>query len=214
MTALLIYALFIHGGLDLGELFRRPDGVYPRPVVEVLIEFADGSTRGFREKQTLIEGCVKRSFKLKVKLINDSDEPSVERDMAAGILLVFDGARVDGYDLKGFENIMGVTMGGEIIDAEGARIVEIFSSHIGSGDVKEAYLELIADEEAEEIKISFRGWIMDEDDRVVEPVSGSKEPYYARYPRENLDDNPPDSRWAGRDFLRYRRYEIIVPVCG
>ncbi|MCX8187903.1 MAG: hypothetical protein N3F65_04760, partial [Nitrososphaeria archaeon] len=74
----------------------------------------------------------------------------------------------------------------------------------------EAELQLFREDESSCIQVSYRGWIMDEDDLVLEPISGAKEHYIARYPPEEYPDNPPDSRWAGKDFLKYKVYEVIV----
>ncbi len=187
------------------------DGVHPRPLVELAIKCADGSWE--KLNRSGVVGCrVEKNFKLIVRLVNLGEEPSVRGvDVAAGVLLVIDGGQVINYSLGGFDWAIGVAENLEITDVNGSRIIEIFSKSIGGRDLKEAYLEIEADDKTSSVKLSYRGWILDEDDKVVNP-SGEEEPYCARYPPENPVDNPPDSRWSGGEFMKYKTFDAIVPV--
>ncbi|MEM2846981.1 MAG: hypothetical protein QW624_05075 [Nitrososphaerota archaeon] len=89
-------------------------------------------------------------------------------------------------------------------------IVELFADKIGPWQSISAVLHVVAENKSDCVLIAYRGWIIDEDDVVVEPISGSKEHYIARFPAEEYPDNPPDSRWAGKDFMKYKLHEASI----
>jgi len=213
MTILMIYILLVKGFPVLMESLKRPDGIHPNPVVELQIECADGSYMIVRGNCSRTPCAVKRAFQLVLILFNNSSEPSVKDvETASGAMILLEGGRVAGYELRGFDSIIGVTEEGELIDPIGSRIIEVFSRHIDGWARKVVKLNITVDEDASVVKMSFRGWIMDEDDRVWNPVYKVKEHYYARDPPEDPIENPPDSRWAGRNFLKYKTYVFQVRV--
>ena len=209
LTILLILSLaYLFRPGEFRYAFSRPDSIYPRPVLrlafpckgEVMVVSGDYS----------ISCPIPRSFMLRVTLINNSSEPSVKQDFAAGFLLVFEGARVGGLKLGGFDGAIGVNESGQLIDPINSTMLEFFTGSLGPWQSKTAEILLIKEANAKCVKIAYRGWIMDEDDVVRNPASGDKEPYTARYPPENPLTNPPDTRWAGKDFLKYETYEIEI----
>ncbi|MDW8021962.1 MAG: hypothetical protein RMI78_04965 [Nitrososphaerota archaeon] len=159
---------------------------------------------------TSLEKPLPRSFRLIIRLINNSSEPSLRGDFAAGALVVLRGVRVEGYRLGGFVGAIGISENGSITSPVNSNMVEFFAEKLDPWQSIEAELQLFREDESSCIQVSYRGWIMDEDDLVLEPISGAREHYIARYPPEEYPDNPPDSRWAGKDFLKYKVYEVIV----
>ena len=213
MTILMLYILLVNGFPVFMKFFKRPDGIHPNPVVELQIECADGSYMIVRGNSSRTPCMVKRVFQLIVILLNNSSEPSVrDVETASGALIVLDGGRITGYELEGFNSIIGVTEEGELVNPIGSRIIEVLSRHIDGWAKKVVKLNVTVNEDTSIIQIRFRGWIIDEDDEVWNPVDKNKEHYYARDPPEDPVENPPDSRWSGRDFLRYKTYTFQVQV--
>ena len=210
MFALMLLILFILFVFQ-SSFSRSGDGVHPEPFVEIVIQCVDGSWE--RVNGSGVVNCqVGRRFRVIVKLINLGDEPSPEGiDTAAGVLLAFDGGRVANYSLGDFDWAIGVAENLEVTEVNGSRIIELFSKSIKGRDMKIAYFDIDVDEKAANVKLSYRGWILDEDDKVLNPL-GEKEPYCARYPPEDPVDNPPDSRWSGKEFMKYKTFKIIIPV--
>lgn len=210
LTLVLAGFLIHRVGVELSS--PRADLIYPRPVVELYLEH-EGELTPIHD-HILLEEPLSNSLKLIVRLSNNSSEPSLRGKFAAGVLLMFDGARVRGIELHGFMGSIGVSEDGSIISPVNASIVELFADKLDPWSSVEAELHLHKEGESDCIRIAYRGWIMDEDDRVLEPISGSEEPYIARYPPESYPDNPPDSRWAGRDFMRYAVYRVAICYLG
>ncbi len=207
-SAILLVALLYFtepGGLHPSN--PNPDFLYPRPVVELALSCGGGLTKVTGNSS--LECPLRRDLDLIVKLSNNSSEPSEESDFAAGVLLVFDGGVVESYELDGFSGIIGADEEGKIIKPAGSTIIELFTEKLKPGESKEARVKLRVTSNAS-LKIAYRGWIIDEDDVVVNPVSKAEEHYIARYPPENTLTNPPDSRWAGENFLKYKTYEAVV----
>jgi len=213
MTILMIYVLLVNGLPGIMEFFKRPDGVYPNPVIELKIECADGSYVTVRENISRIPCMVKRVFQLIVILLNNSSEPSVrDVETASGVMIILDGGRVIGYELGEFDTIIGISGESELVDPIDSRIIEFFSRHIDGWAKKAAKLSIAVNDDANTVQIRFRGWIIDEDDEVWNPVDEVKEHYYARDPPEDPLENPPDSRWSGRNFLKYKTYSVWIQV--
>ena len=207
LTALLIVFLAYRIGLMVPPS-PGADGVHPRPVVKLLIGY-DGEALSISGNGSYAVR-LPRDLSLTVRLSNEADEPSLVGELAAGVLLRFEGARVRSYELKGFRGAIGIGEGATLIDPVNASVVEFFSDELGARQSAEARLRLSV-EGGRCLTIHYRGWIIDEDDRVRNPASGSEEYYIARYPPERYPDNPPDSRWAGEQFLKYRVY--VVELC-
>jgi len=214
--ALILLTLALAGFLiyQLGFVlsFSRANSVHPRPVVELFLEHGDVliPVRG----DVLLKEPLPSDLKLIVRLSNNSSEPSLKGEFAAGILLMLEGVRVKDIELRGFVGAIGVGEDGSVVSPVNASIVELFASKLDPWCSIEAELTLHRGNESGCVQLAYRGWIMDEDDRVLEPVSGSEEPYIARYPPESYPDNPPDSRWAGRDFMKYAVYRAEVCYLG
>ena len=213
MTIIMIYVLLVRGFPVLMESLKRSDGIHPSPVVELRVECADGSHMIVRRNGSGTSCAVKRAFQLVMILLNNSSEPSI-RDVqtASGAMILLEGGRIAGYQLRGFDSIIGVTEEGELIDPIGSRIIEVFSRHIDGWARKAVKLNITVDEGVSVVKLRFRGWIMDEDDKVWNPVDKVREYYCARDPPEDPIENPPDSRWGGRNFLKYKTYVFQVRV--
>jgi hypothetical protein len=211
LTLILAGFLIYRVGFELS--FPRADSIYPRPVVELFLE-RGGELISIHD-DVLLEEPILNDFKIVVRLSNNSSEPGLRREFAAGALLMLEGARVKDYELRGFVGAIGVSENGSVVAPVNASIVELFADKLDPWRFVEAELHLHRENGSGCVRIAYRGWIMDEDDRVLEPTSGSKEPYIARCPPENYPDNPPDSRWAGRDFMRYAVYRAaICPLRG
>ena len=212
-TILMFYVLLVNGFPALMEFFKRPDGIHPNPVLELRIRCADGSymiTKGNGSKTSC---AVNRVFQLTMILLNNSSEPSIKDiETASGAIIMLDGGKVVEYRLEGFDSIVGVTEEGELINPIGSRIIEVLSKYIGGWDKKAVRLNITVDEDVDVVKVRFRGWIIDEDDKVWNPVDKVKEYYYARDPPEDPIRNPPDSRWCGRNFLKYKTYALQIRV--
>lgn len=186
------------------------DESYPKPIVILEIHCKNGETVRILDEE-IIEDCIDDNLRVDVILLNNSSEPSRRRyELACGVLLVFRGAKLLEYDIKDFQFIIGVSENSEIIEPLNSSIVEIYSNEIGGLGVKRANLIIKLDPEVEKVEIFFRGWIVDEDKKVFNPVDREEEFYVARYPPENITDNPPDTRWAGREFLRYKMFRLEV----
>ena len=207
VSALLLAVLFLTGPIGLRFVKPAPDNVHPSPLVEVFLKCGDNFTKitgnaslscPFREK-----------VELRIRLINNGSEPSAKKDFAAGVLLFFKGAVIQGYDLGGFRGVIGADERGELVSPVGSRIVELFAEELGPWKSMEARVR-IRTISGENLTIRYRGWIMDEDDPVSNPVTNKEEPYIARYPPEDPVTNPPDTRWAGENFLRYKTYVVQV----
>ena len=208
----LILAVFLIYRLGFVLSFSRADSAHPRPVVELFLEHGD--TLVPIHDNTLLRKPLPSDLKLIVRLSNNSSEPSLKGEFAAGVLLMLEGVRVKDIELRGFVGAIGVGEDGSVVSPVNASIVELFASKLDPWCSIEAELTLHRRNESGCVRLAYRGWIVDEDDRVLEPVSGSEEPYIARYPPENYPDNPPDSRWAGRDFMRYAVYRAEVCYLG
>jgi len=201
-TIMLIVFLAYRGLFENFELFPpSPDAVYPRPVVELFSR---------QDYEVASGGNAPGVIKLTIRLSNNGSEPSIRGAFAAGVLVVLKGARVDGYDLGEFSGIIGVSEDGSIINPVNSSIVELFADKIGPWQSISAVLHVVAENKSDCVLIAYRGWIIDEDDVVVEPISGAKEHYIARFPAEEYPDNPPDSRWAGKDFMKYKLHEASI----
>lgn len=186
----------------------RSDFVHPRPFVKLFLE-QEGEAKSV-ENGTLLERAPSGTFRFIIMLSNNSSEPSIRGAFAAGVLIVLRGARVKNYELSEFSGIIGVNEDGDIIDPINSSIVELFVNKLDTWQSAEAKLHIIVENRSDCILIAYRGWIIDEDDTVIEPTSNAREHYIARFPLEEYPDNPPDSRWAGRDFMRYRLHEISL----
>lgn len=207
LTALLVILLAYRVVL-LSPPSPEADGVHPRPIVKLLMRH-DGEVLAISGNGSYEVG-LPRELDLTVRLSNEADEPGLRGELAAGILLRFEGARIRSYELRGFRSAIGIGEGATIIDPVNATMVELFSDRLGAWQSAEAELRLSVEAEGC-LTIYYRGWITDEDDMVHNPVSGSEEHYIARYPPERYPDNPPDSRWAGEEFQRYRVY--VLELC-
>jgi len=213
MTILMLYVLLVNGFPIIMEFFKKPDGVHPNPVVELRIECANGSYIIVRGNSSRTPCTVKRVFQLIVILLNNGSEPSVrDVETASGAMIILDGGRITGYELEGFDSIIGVTEEGELVNPIGSRIIEVLSRHIDGWAKKIVKLNVTVNEATNMARIRFRGWIIDEDDEVWNPVDEIREHYYARDPPEDPVKNPPDSRWSGKNFLRYETYSVWVQV--
>ena len=213
MTILMIYVLLVRGFPILMESLKRPDGIHPSPVVELQVECADGSYMIVRGNGSRTSCAVKRAFQLVLILFNNSSEPSIrDVETASGAMILLEGGRVAGYELRGFDSIIGVTEEGELIDPIGSRIIEVFSRYVDGWARKIVKLNITVNEGVNVVQLRFRGWIIDEDDKVWNPVDKVKEYYCARDPPEDPIENPPDSRWGGRNFLKYKTYVFQVRV--
>ena len=213
MTILMIYVLLVRGFPILLESLKRPDGIHPNPVVELRVECSDGSYMVVRGNGSRASCAVNRAFQLVLILFNNSSEPSIrDVETASGAMILLEGGRVAGYELMGFDSIIGVTEEGELIDPIGSRIIEVFSRHVDGWARKIVKLNITVDEGVSVVQLRFRGWIIDEDDKVWNPVDKVREHYYARDPPEDPIENPPDSRWGGRNFLKYKTYVFQVRV--
>jgi len=211
LTVLLAFSLvYVLKPSEFRYWFSNPDYVHPRPVVELAARC---------ESEVLVVvgnrsiSCpYNRSLDLKIKLVNNSSEPSAREDFAAGFLIILSGARVGGLKLGSFDGVIGIGEGGQLIDPINSTMLEFFTKSLEPWESKSAEISLVRDPSASCIEIAYRGWIIDEDDVVRNPVSGDKERYIARFPPENELTNPPDSRWAGKEFLRYETY--VVEICS
>lgn len=131
MTIIMLYILLVRGFPILMESLKRPDGIHPNPVVELQVECVDGAYMIVRGNGSRTSCAVKRAFQLVLILFNNSSEPSIKDvETASGAMILLEGGRVTGYELRGFENIIGVTEEGELIDPIGSRIIEVFSRHV------------------------------------------------------------------------------------
>lgn len=204
-TVVLIYLLVSQ---DSSQLV---DELYPKPIIILEIMCKDDEMVKISE-DSIVENCVDDDeLNFNIILINNSSEPGPKGyELASGVLLVLKGAKFIQYRIESFQHIIGVSDSFEIIDPLNSSIIEIFSSEVYGYDVKRAYFTVRLDPEAEKIEIYFRGWIMDEDKKVFNPVDREEEPYIARFPKEDVVDNPPDTRWAGREFLRYKMFKVDV----
>ncbi len=205
LAGFLVYRVGFEG---FGLFPPRPDSIHPRPVVELFFEHEGGLT-AVRDN-TSLDGLIPESFKLVVRLSNNSSEPSVRGDFAAGVFLALKGAKVESYKLRGFIGVIGISDNGSIRSPINSSMLELFAERLDPWQSIEAELYLVREMKSNCVRIAYRGWIVDEDDLVLEPVSKTKEHYIARYPPEEYPDNPPDSRWAGRDFLKYRVYQAAI----
>ena len=205
LAGFLVYRLGFEG---CGLLAPRPDSIHPRPVVMIFLE-REGEIIVVDGNMSL-DRSLPKSFKLIVRLSNNSSEPSLRRDFAAGVFLALKGAKVKNYKLRGFMDAIGVSEDGSIVSPMNSSMIELFAEKLDPWQSAEAELHLLKEGESSCIQIAYRGWIMDEDDQVVEPISKVREPYIARFPHEGYPDNPPDSRWAGKDFLRYKVYRAVI----
>jgi len=208
----LMLAVFLIYRLGFMMSFPRADSVYPRPVVELFLEH-NGMLIPVRD-DVLLGEPLSSDLKLIVRLSNNSSEPSLRGEFAAGVLLMLEGARVKGIEMRGFVGAIGVGEDGSVVSPVNASIVELFTDKLDPWSSVEARLNLHRGDGSDCVRLAYRGWIMDEDDRVLEPISGSEEPYIARYPPESYPDNPPDSRWAGQEFMRYSVYRVAVCYLG
>ena len=203
-TALLIYIL-LQGGLT--ELLRQPDGVHPRPLVELTVSCGG-------EIQTVEPGdvveCGDPPIKIHLKLINNSGEPSLDDLLASGVMMLVRNGYVLEVKLGDFLEVIGLNEDAEIIDHIGASIIEVFGGRIGPWEAKEMEATIEPRRDLEEITIEYRAWIIDEDDTATNPTTGEQENYVARYPPEHPTMNPPDSRWAGKEFLKYKTAQITI----
>ncbi len=189
------------------ELFSpKPDLAYPKPVVELFLE-REGKVMVISDDTSLGRPPL-RHLGLILRLINNSSEPSIRGAFAAGVLVALSGARVEGYELGGFSGIIGASENGSIMSPINSSIVEFFVNKLDPWQSIEAKLHLIVENESDCVQIAYRGWIIDEDDVVIEPLSNAREHYIARFPQEEYPDNPPDSRWAGKDFMMYKVYRV------
>jgi hypothetical protein len=212
ITLTLVLAVFLIYRLGFVLSFSRADSVYPRPVVELFLEYGD--TLVPIRDSILLREPFPSDLKLIIRLSNNSSEPSLRDEFAAGVLLMLEGVRVKDIELRGFVGAIGVSKDGNIISPVNASSVELFVNKLDPWCFVEAELTLYGENKSGCVRLAYRGWIMDEDDRVLEPLTGSREPYIARYPPENYQDNPPDSRWAGRDFMKYAVYRAEVCYLG
>jgi len=208
ISLLILLSLASHGFFE--SLFSpKPDAIYPKPVVRLFVE-GDDWVLAVRGNGSFMRELSDR-LKLVVVLANNSSEPSLEDSFAAGVFFRFRGARVESYELNNFTSVIGIREGGELIDPINASMVEFFARKLPAWHSLSAEIILLRDNGSRCIEIAYRGWIMDEDDMVLEPVSGVREHYIARDPPENYPENPPDSRWAGKDFLKYKTY--VLNIC-
>jgi len=205
LAGFLAHRIWLEG---FGSFSPRPDSIHPRPVVELFLE-REGGLMTIRGNASL-DKPLPESCKLIIKLSNNSSEPSVRRDFAAGVFLALEGAEVKGCRLRGFTDAIGVSEDCSIRSPINSTMIELFADELGPWQSIEAELHLLREKGSSCVLIAYRGWIMDEDDLVLEPVSKVREHYIARYPPEGYPDNPPDSRWAGKDFLKYEVYRVAI----
>jgi len=208
----LLAALAAFFGFQLLSL-KRGDGVHPRPVVKILVECSDGGWESINGSGVV--GCeVHRRFRLAARLTNEGGESGLKGvDTASGILLALKGGKFDKLSIGNFDWAIGVNETAGVVNPNGSRIVEVFSKYMGGHEFREAYFDIKVDEGVESVKLYYRGWILDEDDEVIAP-NGEKQPYCARYPPENTVDNPPDLRWVGEEFMKYKTFEITIFVAS
>ena len=205
LAGFLVYRVGLEG---FGLFSPRPDSIHPKPVVELFLGH-EGELTAVHDN-TSLDKPLPESFKLIVKLSNNSSEPSMRGDFAAGVFLALKGAEVKDCRLHGFTNVIGVSENGSIGSPINSSMLELFAEKLGPWQSIEAELYLLRDKGSSCVQIAYRGWIMDEDDLVLEPISKAREHYIARYPPEGYRDNPPDSRWAGKDFLKYKVYQATI----
>jgi len=208
LTILLVLVLvYVAGPEVLRRAFSSPDNLHPKPVVRISI-FCGGGVAIVGDGSM---SCpIDEPLDLLVELVNNSSEPSARRDFAAGFLLVLEGGRVARLRLGGFDGAIGIGGGGVLINPINSTMLEVFARYIGPWESRSSEVTVARDPGARCIKISYRGWIVDEDDFVWNPATGERELYIARFPPEDASANPPDSRWAGEEFLRYRMYHVLV----
>lgn len=207
ITVILVIFLLHRGWFDDTLFPPRPDAIYPRPIVELYLR--QNGEFVFAGNVLTMESA-QDDVKLIVKLRNNSSEPSIRGTFAAGVLVVLRGAKVEDYELGGFSGIIGVNEDGDIINVMNSSIVEFFVDKIDPWQSIAAELHIVVEDGSDCILIAYRGWIIDEDDVVVEPISDIREHYIARFPVEEYLDNPPDSRWAGRNFMRYKLHNATI----
>lgn len=207
LTLIFLYFLFSQDFLT--ELSTHEDEIYPRPIVVLEVYCKDYTILRVMENKRIEECINQESVAFIVKLINNSSEPSLKGyDLAGGILLILDGGRFVDYDVGDFQHIIGISDDLEITQPFNVTMIEVFSSYIMGKATKQAFFKVRIDPKIPVLRISFRGWIIDEDKRIVNPITEENEYYVARYPIEDYVENPPDMRWAGKEFLRYRVYTV------
>lgn len=207
MTIIFLYFLFSQDFFT--GFFIYEDEFYPRPIVEIELYCGNGRKIKIMENGKIEECINQETVEFNVRLINNSSEPSLKGyDLAAGILLVVEGGRFIDYDTRDFQRVIGISNDLEVTRPFNVTMVEAFSDYVMGKATKQAFFKVRIDPNIEVLKISFRGWIMDEDKKVYNPITEESEYYVARYPVEDFVDNPPDMRWAGKEFLKYKVYTI------
>ncbi|MCL7383695.1 MAG: hypothetical protein LZ168_01030 [Thaumarchaeota archaeon] len=208
LTSILIYLLFSQNFTI--NIFIHEDEFFPRPIVEVELYCKNGKVKIVNNAR--IDGCLDGTIlEFSVKLINNSSEPSLRGyDLSAGVLLIIDGGEIVEYNISDFKHIIGISSELEVTRPLNVCMVEVFTDYISGGEAKQSYFKIKIKENRGLVKISFRGWIIDEDKKVYNPVTEEEEHYVARYPFEDYEENPPDMRWAGREFIKYKVYVIEV----
>lgn len=207
-TSILIY-LLVSQNLTL-NFFVSEDDIYPRPIVEVELYCKNGKIKSVNSRR--IDGCLNGTIlEFSIKLINNSSEPSLKGyDLSAGVLLIIDGGKIIQYNISDFQQIIGISNELEVTAPLDASMIEVFANYIGGGETKQSHFKVEIEPGRDLIKISFRGWIIDEDKKVYNPVTEEEEYYVTRYPIEDYEENPPDLRWAGKEFLKYKVFIIEV----
>ncbi len=207
ITIVFLYFLFSQDFST--SFFIYEDESYPRPIVEIELYCKNGQKIKTMENSRIEECIEQETIEFNVKLINNSSEPSLKGyDLAAGILLVVEGGRFIDYDTNDFQQVIGISNDLEVTQPLNVTMIEAFSNYIMGKATKQAFFKVRIDPSTEVLKISFRGWIMDEDKKVYNPITEENEYYVARYPVEDYVENPPDTRWAGKEFLKYKVYTI------
>ncbi|MEM1584095.1 MAG: hypothetical protein QXF28_04310 [Nitrososphaerota archaeon] len=208
ITSILLYLLLSQNFPT--SLFIHEDEIYPRPVVEIDLYCKKGVVKIMTDGR--IDGCLDgRILELSIKLINNSSEASLRGyDLSAGLLLIIEGGKIIEYDIREFNYIIGISEELELTTPINSRMVEAFADYIRGGEVKQTYLKIEVNSDEDVVKISFRGWIVDEDKKIYNPVIREEEHYVARYPMEEYEGNPPDTRWAGKEFLKYKVYTVEI----
>jgi len=208
LTSIFIYLLFSQNFTI--NFFVREDEFYPRPIVEVELYCKNGKVRIVNNAR--INGCLNGTIlEFSVKLVNNSSEPSLRGyDLSAGVLLMIDGGEIVEYNILDFKRIIGISGELEVTTPLNASVIEVFTDYISGGEAKQSNFKIKIEQSRGLVKISFRGWIIDEDKKVYNPVTEEEEYYVARYPVEGYEENPPDMRWAGREFIKYKVFVIEV----
>ena len=208
ITATLLAYILIQDN-TIQSILKPPDETYPRPIIDIELH-CGGEVRDLARIDNV--ECPREPLTLKITLKNNSTEASQNELIASGIMLKIQGGYIAEINEGDFLKVIGLTSRGEITEYMGAEIIEAFGGKINPWETKKITITINPYRNTSKIILEYRAWIIDEDDKTTNPATGQEENYIARYPREHPEKNPPDSRWAGENFLKYKttRKTILI----